>query len=186
MLKKFISLFTVQNVLIILVFAVVLINVLEFQEMDNRAPLRFKAFYRYPSDMDIYEIAFWEVPVHRSRHEYAYDLGKVSDNANLITPPHGLHLGEWINPFRYFVFLGNIKSFEWLEYDPHSFLDDFDPTPYIIPPTYEDSRHRIALNSEHTQATEFITLWWHGYIVIFIDTSLLPDYMYERIEMLRR
>jgi len=180
---RFISL---KKAFILLLIIVITVNIVQFGSADRQAPEIFKALYNF-HESDIFMLYDRQLT---NRFALLMDLADITDNVNIIIykgHERSSYGGPAIINESWLNFYVNRGSIEVLEYEPHTFLDTFDPTPYIVK-TSEDKRtrlnYRIAVNTQNSEANEFIILMWHDDIVLFLDTSLLPEGKTEELRMM--
>jgi|GEM_PF-795587 len=168
-------------VFLTLVFIAIAVNLVQFRSIDRGINPTHRAVYNFstPTMMDI---AYTLAPSHiYFLYDLSLALGEVSDNANLILPPHYMFVAYFIEEVLYF---GNLSGIERLDYDYMGFLGGFDPTPYIVRSNDDEPhirQYRIAVRGDTDRATEFIMIEWYDSITFLVDTSLLPAYRLEEL-----
>ena len=161
----------------ILVVVMIVVNAMQFKDIDSKAYSGSKALYNYPT-ADIHTIMTDYHPVMFDlRLLKAFNL--IGDNVRIIEPINLSIINYHMMAY------GSIHSVEKLNYGISDVLNGFDVEPYIVLsnediPAYE--QFRIAVNDTTENVDELILALWNDDILLFIDTSLLPD---GRIEELR-
>ena len=194
LLIKYVGIF---KPLIVLVVIAIIVNVIQLSDIDDPGNYGFKnsheiqfmkALYK-TQEPDIFRSAVARNEVWAKWFGVYVAIGSVGNNINLLMPAD-FRGGVVFNDLRMAV--SNVKSIEVLNYSPSTFLDTSlhlsnDTNPVSISnEQYNFAEQFLLIFDLYSDSVKELILLTDDDVLIFLDTSLLTDEAYDRIEELRR
>ena len=194
-----------RNMLIIFITMAVIVNILQFRAIDERAIDRYKAINRYETS-DIMEIGYQSSPRHRQRYSPAIALGEHAPGSTIIIPnlesfgdivykrslTCDCLLEECVCLLEKLRFklltIGQAADVIQKPYAVGEILHGYDVKAYFIDSGEESYLYlpwAIAVGGDFPN--EFIYVQWQnsfeGPYDLLIDTSLLPDNVRKELDL---